>query len=199
MTDIWDIPYELWSMCRWGHVCYCIARLRLLVTWWRHQMETFSALLSLYARNSPVTGEFPTQRPVTLSFDAFFGLRLSKRLSKQSRGWWFETPSCPLWRHCNERLVYMEELAYKYDKGYMRPLSIKKIWLWPWHETDRTSELLSPLIECYKSALRPTFMWRHNWLILSCGRQVISILWRLMTKSGVLAYCLVHAARYHIS
>ena len=24
-----------------------------------------------------------------------------KRLSKQSWGWWFETPSCPSWRHCN--------------------------------------------------------------------------------------------------
>ena len=35
------------------------------VTWWRHQMETFSALLALCARNSPVTGEFPAQRPVT--------------------------------------------------------------------------------------------------------------------------------------
>ena len=27
---------------------------------------------------------------------------LNKRLSKQSWGWWFETPSCSLWRHCNE-------------------------------------------------------------------------------------------------
>ena len=29
-------------------------------------------------------GEFPTQRPVTRSFDVFFDLRLNKRLSKQS-------------------------------------------------------------------------------------------------------------------
>ena len=28
-------------------------------TWWRHQMETFSALLALCAGNSPVIGEFP--------------------------------------------------------------------------------------------------------------------------------------------
>ena len=46
-------------------------------------------------------GEFPTQRPVTRSFDVFFDLRLNKRLSKQPRGWWFETPSWSLWRHCN--------------------------------------------------------------------------------------------------
>ena len=43
----------------------------------------------------------PAKRPVTRSFDVFFDLRLSKRLNKQSSGWWFETLSCPLWRHCN--------------------------------------------------------------------------------------------------
>ena len=47
--------------------------------------ETFSALLAICAGNSPVTGEF---------------LRLNKRLSKQSWGWWFETPSRSLWRQC---------------------------------------------------------------------------------------------------
>ena len=49
-------------------------------------------------------GDFPTQRPVTLSFDVFFDLRLNKRLSKQPWGWWFETPSWSLWRHCNDTL-----------------------------------------------------------------------------------------------
>ena len=46
-------------------------------------------------------GEFPTQRPVTRSFDVYFDLRLNKRLCKQSWGWWFETLLCPLWRHSN--------------------------------------------------------------------------------------------------
>ena len=72
-----------------------------LYTWWCHQMETFSALLALCAGNSPATGEFPTKRPVMRSFDVFFDLCLNKRLSKQSWGWWFETPLCSLWRHCN--------------------------------------------------------------------------------------------------
>ena len=49
-------------------------------------------------------GEFPTQRPVTRSFDVFFDLGLNKRLSKQSRGWWFETPLRPLRRHRNGNL-----------------------------------------------------------------------------------------------
>ena len=43
-------------------------------------METYSALLALRAGFSSVTGEFPTQRPVTRSFDVFFDLRLNKRL-----------------------------------------------------------------------------------------------------------------------
>ena len=47
-------------------------------------------------------GEFPTQRPVTRSFDVFFDLRLNKRLSKQPWGWWFETPSWSLWLQCND-------------------------------------------------------------------------------------------------
>ena len=46
-------------------------------------------------------GEFSTQRQVTRSFDVFFDLRLNKRLSKQPWGWWFETPSWSLRRHCN--------------------------------------------------------------------------------------------------
>ena len=62
-----------------------------------------SALLAICAGNSPVTGEFPAQRPVTRSFDVFLYLRRNKRLGKQSGGWWFETPSPSLWRHCNER------------------------------------------------------------------------------------------------
>ena len=67
------------------------------LSWWRHQMETFYALLALCAGNSPGTGELVT--PVTRSFDVFFDL--NGRLNKQSWGWWFETPSRPLWRHSN--------------------------------------------------------------------------------------------------
>ena len=75
---------------------------RLSVSWWRHQMETFSTLLTICAGNSPVPSEFPTQRPVMRSFDVFFDLRPNKRFSKQRWGWWFEMPSCSLWRHCND-------------------------------------------------------------------------------------------------
>ena len=111
-----------YKLCMYTRMCYVVlcralaiwstlpisSRMTLLAaglswsySWWRHQMETFSALLAICAWNSPVPGEFPAQRPVARSFDVFFDLHPNKRLSKQSRGWWFETPSCPLWRHHN--------------------------------------------------------------------------------------------------
>ena len=49
------------------------------IPWWRHQMETFSALLAICAGNSPVPGKFPSQRPVTQNVDVFFDLRLNNR------------------------------------------------------------------------------------------------------------------------
>ena len=108
LTDIPDMFYYRTSMllgnhkrqrrpCSWSN----ITNLQQKTTRWRHQMETFSALLTLCAGNSPVTGEFSAQRPITRSFDVFFDLRMNKRLGKQSWGWWFETPSRSLWRHCN--------------------------------------------------------------------------------------------------
>ena len=86
------------------------------ITWWRHQMETFSALLTICAGNSPVPGEFPAQRPVTPSFDVFFDLHPNKRFSKQWWGWWFETPPWPLWSHRNELLYYpAQQLSHSSD------------------------------------------------------------------------------------
>ena len=87
---LWKKGSQIW----WWH--------STATTWWRHKMEKFSAFLPLCAGNWTMTGEFPAQRPVTRTFDGFFDLRLSKRFSKQSRRCWFETPSCSLWRHCNE-------------------------------------------------------------------------------------------------
>ena len=53
-------------------------------------METFSALLAICAGNSPVSGEFPSQRPVTQSFDVFIDLHMNEWLSKHSWGWWLD-------------------------------------------------------------------------------------------------------------
>ena len=84
-------------------------------------METFSALLALCAGNSPVTGKFPAQRPVTRSFMFSFDLLLNKQLSKQSWGWWFETPPRSLWRLCNEGTMY-KGCGSLYDGSYWEVL-----------------------------------------------------------------------------
>ena len=79
-------------------------RRKMTTTWW---LMT-SSNGNIFRVTGPLCGEFtgpgefPTQRPVTRNFDVFFDLRLNKRLSKQSWGWWFETLSRPLWRHCND-------------------------------------------------------------------------------------------------
>ena len=112
-SQVYECPWWIWAYTNpaWCliHRCiviclFCSRRLRMyysmmtilwrdriiihgfkaIITWWRHQMETFSALLALCAGNSPVTGEFPAQRPVRRSFDIFFDLCQNKRLSKQS-------------------------------------------------------------------------------------------------------------------
>ena len=92
-------------------------------------METFSALLSICAGNSPVPGEFPAQRPVMRILDVFFDLRLNKRLSKQSWGWWFQTLSCPLWRHSNDfqhpALASNNKIHYSYHDLKDQYLNIK--------------------------------------------------------------------------
>ena len=55
-------------------------------------MDTFSALLTICAGNSPVTGEFPAQRPVTQSFDFFF-------ICTWINGWVNNGEACDLRRH----------------------------------------------------------------------------------------------------
>ena len=63
---------------------------------WKHFPRYWPFVRGIH--RSPVNSP---QRPVTRRFDVFFDLRLNKRLNKQSWGWWFETPSRPLWRQCD--------------------------------------------------------------------------------------------------
>ena len=64
---------------------------------WKHFPRYWPFVRGIH--RSPVNS--PHKRPVTRSFDIYFDLRLNKRLSKQSRCWWLETPSRSLWRHRN--------------------------------------------------------------------------------------------------
>ena len=72
--------------------------------------------------NSSVTSEFPSQKAMRQSFSVFFDLRLNKRLSKQSRCWWFEMPSRLLWCHCNDSSGSCELHPYGVSVGeYVNP------------------------------------------------------------------------------
>ena len=77
------------------------------ISWWRHEIETFSASLALCERKPPVTGGFHSQRPVMRSFDVSIDVLLNKRLSKQLRRWGFQTPSQSLWRQCNKKMFFV--------------------------------------------------------------------------------------------
>ena len=79
-----SLTWEHWCVCPIGSSQWCWSitgdseesKREPPNPWWRHQMETFSTLLAICAGNSSVIGEFPTQRPVTRSFDVLFELRL---------------------------------------------------------------------------------------------------------------------------
>ena len=73
-------------------------------------METFSALLALWAGNSPVPGEFPVQRPVARSFDVFLDLPLNKRLRLVI---W--DAILPIIGHCNINGNVLQDLDSDYD------------------------------------------------------------------------------------
>ena len=89
--------------------------------WWRHQMETFSALLALCVGNSLVTGAFPAQGQ--------WRRALNKRLSKQSWGWRFETPSSSLWRHRND-IDILIHINRQIQTGKWRGIYIDHSMMW---------------------------------------------------------------------
>ena len=144
-----------------GHLCGKNIGVRW-ITWWRHQMETFSALLALCAGNSPVPGEFRAQRPVTRRFDVSFDLRLNKRLSKQSWGWWFEAQTGSLWRHCNEYAFRIYRIVMKIPCQFDNKLVIYEVLqhIWSkWHVFRRQDRVYTP-----HQALRSVY---YEWKCLS--------------------------------
>ena len=82
----------------------------IILSRWRHQIETFSAVLPPFVRgirqspaNSPHKGQWRGALMVSL--------RLNKRLSNPYGRRWFETSSDSLWRHCNVWIVRWSDSA----------------------------------------------------------------------------------------
>ena len=79
---------------------------------WCHQMEAFSALLAICTGNWPVTGESPSQKPVTWSFDVFFDLRPNK-------GWVNNGEADDSRRHrAHYDVIIMSKYARGCDSGF---------------------------------------------------------------------------------
>ena len=77
------------------HICTKIKHPHDDVIKWKHFPRYWPFVRGIQRSpvNSPHKGQWHG------AFHVFFDLRLNKRLSKQCWGWWFETPSRPLWRH----------------------------------------------------------------------------------------------------
>ena len=121
-------------------------------------------------------GEFPAQRPVTRSLGVFFDLRQNLRLSKQSRGWWFETLSRPLW-------------LYGIDESITTSLPFPNLALWKasaerymnaWHEHIDTLWCSTKLVikrKCIKVYFaKPSMEFYINCLIQFSGAIMIKFL-----------------------
>ena len=99
----------IWLTCTLDNVCdICDMRSRsvsslwMVTPWNRNIFRTTGHLCAKFAGQRWI----PRTKASERSFDVFLDLRLNKRLSKQWQGWWFKTPSRPLWRHCNGNYTY---------------------------------------------------------------------------------------------
>ena len=131
----------------------------MAMSWWRHQMDTFLRVTGHLCGEFTGPGEFPAQRPVTRSFEVFFHLRPNKRLSKQSWGWWFETPSHPLWRHCN---IFVRSNCPSASKVILTDHMAKSTVIKPQQSAKRLRNSWDVLyfIKCFNT-LRPRQIGRH--------------------------------------
>ena len=120
-------------------------------------------------------GYFPTQRPVTRSFDVFFNLRLNKRLSKQWWGWWFETLSRPLWRHRNEFGQYSKSSDTNFSSNLIsEQIIVNKMGLgvswclmmissWPFYQSNAQI-----FIQSFSTQFRSILMQKQIWRLDIC-------------------------------
>ena len=130
------------------------------------------SVTALCPGNSPVSGEFPAQRPVTRSFDVFFDLRPNKRLSKQWWGGWFEMPWSPLWRHCNGIMLIhiIPSAAVKRNHNW------SCVWLSNYIPTHNSGCYYRSMIYLYLTVVRKrgpiSFNWHLHFLRKIKGEQL---------------------------
>ena len=171
-------------------------------------MDTFSALLAICVGNSSVPGEFPAQRPA--SGVLMFFLRPNKRLSKQSLGWWFETLSRPLWRHCNDQSLVKRDIIvepyfsklhrgtfdsyFHFSKWCAHTWTIhhammkctaydRKIWHSGLHETHSQGYLRKNATEWFLSCIPRALYFTH------CAKTMLTLLYHPKTSYVCACVC----------
>ena len=86
-----SVTWALWHLYRWQIIVHDD------VIKWKHFPRYWPFVQGIH--RSPVNSPHKGQWREALMFSLICAWK--KRLSKQSWGWWFETPSRSLWRHCN--------------------------------------------------------------------------------------------------
>ena len=109
--------------------------------------------------------KFLPQRPVMWSFDVFFDLRLKKWLSKQSWGWWFETPPCSLWHQCNAVGLHWKPRVVMCTINCHNDNFQCHHWWWSWHNDKSDIQCIfvnNHDTECYLLYKIPAFLSAIN-------------------------------------
>ena len=105
----------------WLHLNNKVSNTCGICSWWRHQMETFPYYWPFVRGIHGLSVNSPHKGKWRGAFYVSFDLRVNKRLCKQCKHQWFETPSRSLWRHYDvpsqctrsQNLVIMSVFFYK--------------------------------------------------------------------------------------
>ena len=114
-TDSWHQVRRLGFQFKQSFRWFCIS---MMTSWYNG---------SIFCVIGPLWGEFtghwciPFTKVSGAGFDVFFDLHLNKRLSKQSRHRWFETPSRSLWSQCNATAVTPVLTHWRYRSLVLSP------------------------------------------------------------------------------
>ena len=123
-------------------------------------METFSAWLAICVGNSPVTREFPAQKPVTRSFDVFFDLRLNERLNREAGDLRRHSG------HCDVTVMMKEKTEmWKFVKYHVPGLPIALCRGNSWFDFEWNDVEITPVFT-WQYMTRHSFPFRNDGMVL---------------------------------
>ena len=141
-------------------------------------------------------GEFTGHNPVTRSFDVFFDLGLNKRLSKQWRGWIFETLSRPFWRHCNAEYgkSIHQQIIGCHKEGYQHIVPSQL-----WETIEHTNfvsflkiirHILGLIFECLRTKYLQDVFCAFNTITSICPSYILTL--QFYVEMRMVAFKVIH-------